>query len=309
MLKEWMLKFLDRDRLPAILVLCAVAIFLFSFFDITFSPLTITPRTSAPIFPLAGGAVLMCVGLFMLWRGVGVKGMSLTSPFSSDFDAAIPVLPVRFGAVEADVVFGKIEVEAARGSVVLPMSEFFDTDCLEDRKSATGAYVTANYASHIENIRGKLIEALSTLPTKSVAKSVDVVADSFGVGITIPVNLNATSSDILFFSSVSCQRRERSIYSLEEFIFQSIRSINEQCNKLRVQEITVPLLGAGHGGMTPRRSLIILLMAIASISACTHLRKIKIVIYKNDEGGSDISREEVELIVGAARWLQTHRRA
>jgi Domain of unknown function (DUF6430) len=297
---EAVVDFLKHPRAyNLILLLAGIATLLLSRFDVSTTPFQIARRGSVDIYTL-----LIAIGLFALFAlGVLLEFLSKKNRLaaSGSFSSGNESLPIFFGNLQVDVRFGKIEESTTSDAIALPVNEYFDSDCLKDPKSSTGAYFLGRFRDQFAQVEQVLQTALSDLKSQSIEKNVGEVAKSYGTGIAVPL---AFPGRLIFLISMSRQRPGRGIHCYEDFVFAGVRSLNELCHRYRVQSLDLPLLGSGHGGMIPRRALIALLLALASISGETHLRTVTIVIYKGDPKKPKIDEREVSFIVGSARWLQ-----
>jgi len=70
--------------------------------------------------------------------------------------------------------------------------------------------------------------------------------------------------------------------------------------KKRISKVYIPLIGSGHGGLTPELSLLCLLISAIELirrNTGNKLRDVNIVIYKKDNGDRDIPVERMKQIV------------
>jgi hypothetical protein len=84
---------------------------------------------------------------------------------------------------------------------------------------------------------------------------------------------------------------EPNIIAYSENVMLAFKGICKIMAKERLSKVYIPLIGGGHGGLTPELSLLCLLIStIEQIrrNAGNILREVNIVIYKKDNGDRDI---------------------
>ena len=79
----------------------------------------------------------------------------------------------------------------------------------------------------------------------------------------------------------------------------AFKGIHKIMTKKKISKVYMPLVGSGHGGLSPELSLLCLLIsAIEQIRRRGNkLRDVNIVIYKKDNGDRDISVKRMKRIV------------
>ena len=104
--------------------------------------------------------------------------------------------------------------------------------------------------------------------------------------------------------STTTQRAGQGLTASFTHLLNGIRELFQQLADQRLNEVAMPILGAGHGGIDPPRALTGLLLALAEASQYQRgkqRRKVKIVIYKksiNDpsEVSTALARQILQLM-------------
>jgi hypothetical protein len=224
------------------------------------------------------------------------------------------VLRTRLGDCEIRVAFGLLEAYRPSNDTVfvLPCNEYFDHSCMIDLKGALGAYVQSAFpgrALEFSNLVESHCRARLDAPQKR-RKNDSEEAESFGPGhaIVLPNVLNTGQTVALV--STTTQRAGEGLLARFSYLFDSLRELVSCLSETpRHKELTLPLLGAGHGGVSPSLALIGLLLALAESvrysAGAQRLKRITVVVYQRDahteaQVSREVARQALALIYSPA---------
>jgi hypothetical protein len=191
---------------------------------------------------------------------------------------------------EIRVVNGRLEEYSndPRTAVILPCNEYFDDKCVDDTKSALGAYVNLIFQDQVPQFVTLMIDECRKKfgPGSKEQKTDDEIAVSYGVArcllLTQPLGRNVTVALL----STTTQRAGQGLHSRISYLFEGMRDLLSRLGSTRINEIVMPVLGAGHGGVDPPLAFVGLLLALAEAAryaqGSQRLRKATIVVYKRD---------------------------
>jgi O-acetyl-ADP-ribose deacetylase (regulator of RNase III) len=253
--------------------------------------LTTHIRTS--VVPVAVGITLLVVaGLafgFTLWtkhttKGAGA-GLDLTRVKEKD-----GALWTTVGGCEIRVVEGLLQDFACESgtAIVLPCNEYFDDECAGDTKSSLGAYVNRAFEGRVDEFislvknecRGKLGPAIPQQKTENAR------AESYGVGRCLLLLNPLRRSAPVALVSTTTQRAGQGLATQISYLFAGMRELVTKLADARLNEVAMPVLGAGHGRVDAPLALVGLLLAVAEAArygqGSQRLRKVTIVVFKRD---------------------------
>jgi O-acetyl-ADP-ribose deacetylase (regulator of RNase III) len=191
---------------------------------------------------------------------------------------------------EIRVVNGRLEDYAkdSQAAVVLPCNEYFDDKCVDDTRSALGAYVNSTFEGQVPQFVSLMTdECRKRFGTGSKAqKTEDEEAVSYGVGrcmlLTQPLGRNVTVALL----STTTQRAGQGLHSRISYLFDGMRELVSRLGSARINEVVMPVLGSGHGGVDPPLAFVGLLGALAEAAryaqGSQRLKKVTIVVYRRD---------------------------
>jgi hypothetical protein len=199
------------------------------------------------------------------------------------------VVSARIGGCEIRVPDGRIESCSTSGdvAVVLPCNEYFDDECAGDRRSALGAYVGAIFPGRVSEFMSRVrSECEKTLGSPIERQKKDRErALSFGAGRAILI-LNPLDSTVpVALVSTTTQRAGTGLVAKSSFLFDGVCDLLTRLADVRINEVVMPVLGAGHGGMDAATAFVSLVLALAEAVRGTQgrpLRRVTIVNFKKD---------------------------
>ena len=211
------------------------------------------------------------------------------------------VYSTEVAGCEIRVAYGRLEEHAKdpNTAVVLPCNEYFDDRCVEDTRSALGAYVNAVFQGQVEQFVALMTgEAHRKFgPGSERQKGEGQVAISYGVArcmiLTAPLGRKTTVALL----STTTQRVGEGLHSRISYLFDGMRDLVSCLGSTRVNEVVMPVLGSGHGGVDPPLAFVGLLGAIAEAAryaqGSQRIRKVTIIVFKSDSR----SKPQVDSVV------------
>jgi hypothetical protein len=252
--------------------------------------LTTHPRTS--VVPIAVGIGLLVVaGLaftFTLWTKHTSKenaGLDLSKVKEKD-----GALLTTVSGCEIRVVEGLVQDFASESSpaVVLPCNEYFDDECAGDTKSSLGAYVNRAFEGRVDEFISLVKEECRSKlgPATPQQKTENRNAESYGVGRCILLLNPLRRSAPIALVSTTTQRSGQGLATQISYLFAGMRELVAKLADARLNEVVMPVLGAGHGRIDAPLALVGLLLAVAEAArygqGSQRLRKVTIVVFKRD---------------------------
>jgi len=211
------------------------------------------------------------------------------------------VVSATVGGCEIRVIAGRLEDYPAtnKTAIVLPCNEYFDDECAHDTRSALGAYVNKVFPGRVDAfvscVKSECMKRLGVGVEQQIKDGRRAL--SFGAGRAVLL-LDALGSDVpVGLLSTTTQRAGQGLTAKTSFLFDGICELVTRLVDERLNDVVMPVLGAGHGGMDPATALVSLLLAIAEAARYAPggrpLRKVTVVLFKKDEG----STQQVDPVV------------
>ena len=246
--------------------------------------------------------VLVVVGLFLLLvssLGFAFTLLSKTPTRPADSGGGLDLTRVKEGrgvlwttvsGCDIRVVTGRLENQAndATVAVALPCNEYFDDRCAGDTKSALGAYVNRVFDGQAEPFVSLMKDECRRKFGAGIAqqKTEDERAESFGAGRCLLLVRPLGRSVSLALVSTTTQRAGQGLAARISYLFDAMRELVARLADARLNEVTMPLLGAGHGGIAPPLALVGLLLAVAEAARYgqggQRLKRVTVVVFQRD---------------------------
>ena len=208
------------------------------------------------------------------------------------------VLNVRFGQIES------CDATDERCVVALPANEFFDDDCIYDKKSALGAYIQDAFPERISEIREFVAEQLRNSPSRKVEKLRGQLHDSFGIAKCVYLSGPIASNRKIIMVSVTKKRAGQRLQSEPHFIFEAVKAVIQVMSDHRLDELHLPLMGSGHGGLGKELALLYMVYAVLEIlhdPSKHELKSVNLLLLKRKgTGEAEIPKETVERVLALA---------
>lgn len=195
---------------------------------------------------------------------------------------------VSLGRMTIKVRLGRIE--DCDGSdntslIALPANEFFDDDCIDDSRSALGAFMQHHFKDKIPEIQALVLAALANEPTEEVTKKPGQTAPSYGVGKCVFLDHPLSTRLRIAMVSVTTQRADVGLRADAAYVFAAASSLLRVMANHRLTRLHLPVLGSGHGGLKAEVSLLCMLIAFGELqrTSALNLKEVTIVVFRSHE--------------------------
>ncbi|MSP02463.1 MAG: hypothetical protein EXR07_15640 [Acetobacteraceae bacterium] len=287
-----MLQVLSKLRFPVLVLLIGFVLIFFSFFGVVdikqykFEPID-------PIYMTAAIGVLFVIIsalLFCLSEDIiPVAGLRRSRRSGSGFAAQIgkTIVVLEFGRIE------DVKVNSSLDAILLPANEFFDDECIDDPRSSLGAFAIAKFTHKISDFKKLLQQEIQRRKSVSdgkklrsvlVSKTLEYPREkSYGIGTCLYFENPLNISHRLILVSVTTMRVGEGLRSDISYILDAVRNVDEFVKDRKIDNIVMPLFGAGHGALHPEMALLVLLLSLASTlrGGGAHPKSVKIIIFRN----------------------------
>ena len=222
------------------------------------------------------------------WRTIKINGFSFKKVSNDKYSMNINLS----GNHIINIIYGKInhfEGYDKKTLVILPANDKFDDECIEDTASVLGSFARSLYPNGNENFKNDIKKELQKRNK-----------ESFNIGDWISIDVKSSDSEFKIGIVAVTNKIDDDIIASSENVMLAFKGILKIMTVKRIQRVYIPLIGGGHGGLSPELSLLcILISAIEHIKRNTGniLREVNIVIYKKDCGERDIPVERMRRIV------------
>lgn len=225
---------------------------------------------------------------FQQWKIIKINGFYFKNVTNDKFSININL----GGNHIINIIYGKIndfQEYDKRTLVILPANDKFDDECIEDIGSVLGSFVRSLYPNGNENFKSDIRKELQKKNP-----------ESFVVGDWISIDAKSSISEFKIGIVAVTNKIDDDIIASSENVMLAFKGISRIMIKERIQKVYLPLMGSGHGGLSPELSLLCLLIsAIEQIrrNAGNILRDVNIVIYKRDNGEREVPAVRMKRIV------------
>ncbi|MGY1763839.1 nucleotide-binding protein [Geodermatophilus sp. SYSU D00779] len=210
----------------------------------------------------------------------------LSTPSSAaDAGDSSPQLSIRLHRALVHVEVGRIQdygSDRPDRVVALPANEYFDDECVTDERSSLGAFVRHHYGADVEDFVRQVRAELTGVPSQRVPRTERRIDDSYGIGQGIFLK-GPTPAHRVILVSATTERAGIGLRAEPHFLYAAIQGVIETMNANRLTSLSMPILGAGHGGMPVGVALLFNLLALRSVlreDIGRHVREVRIVIYE-----------------------------
>jgi O-acetyl-ADP-ribose deacetylase (regulator of RNase III) len=170
--------------------------------------------------------------------------------------------------------------------VALPANEYFDDECISDRNSSLGAFVQHYFAGHVNDFVRQVRTELAGVPTQRVPRTERRIDDSYGIGQAVFLSKLLPEYRLILVSATT-ERTGIGLRAEPHFLYAAIEGIVEALNENRMDSLTMPVMGSGHGGMPFPIAVLFNLLAVRSIIddyLGAHLDEVRIVVSERRAG-------------------------
>ena len=209
--------------LVAVLGFVLIIVSFFKIEDIT--KLQITPNASPIYATLSIGVLLILVSLVSYLLSEDSIELRWLNP--NKIEKRDNGYIVHLGKATLNTIYGRIENCDLDDSsaIALPANEFFDNECVSDKKSSLGAFIHSKFPNQIKEIQELLCEKAKAFSSSSVEKETGIFQDSYGIGTSIFLDKPLSSKHKIIITAVTSQRAGKGLKSEILYIFQSVREI------------------------------------------------------------------------------------
>jgi len=194
----------------------------------------------------------------------------------------------RVGASEISIVAGRIE-EHPMGPetvVALPCDEYFAGQCASDIRTALGVYFNRHCAekasAFADLVRQQCLARFGTGTRQQ--KTMEESGESHGPGRAVFVPDPSKNAAAIVLVSTTTQRAGQGLAARISYVFDGVQELFELLADRRINEVVMPVLGAGHGGIDPSLALAGLVLALAEAARYgpdrQRRKKITIVVFQ-----------------------------
>jgi hypothetical protein len=254
-----------------------------------------TSHPPSTVLPVVIGIVLLSLSSITF----GLTLLPRRSTNADDLSAGLDLTRVKesngvvwttVGGCEIRIVDGRIEdhAGAAGVAVALPCNEYFDDRCVGDMRSALGAYVNRAFEGQVAAFVSLMKDECRKKLGKGVEqqKTDDERAESFGAGRCVLLIKPLNRSAPVALVSTTTQRAGQGLAARISYLFDGMQELVTRLADARFNEVTMPVLGAGHGGIDPPLAFVGLLLAVAEAARYgqggQRLKRVTIVVFKSD---------------------------
>lgn len=284
-------------KIPILLIVAGLIFIAIAFVDfegLTKFKVKDTPNeTSWILFSIA--VLLIIIGL--AWAYFEIKGFQFEThnyEFKKVSNDKYSIIISQGTAHSINIIYGKINDFNGYNKntvVVLPANDKFDDQCVDDKNSVLGSFVNSLYPNGNVEFKESIKRELQKREN-----------ETFAIGNWIYMhNLKSKESEFnVGIVAVTHLKDDGNIVAHSENIMLAFKGIHKMMTQRRISSAFIPLIGSGHGGLTPELSLLCLLISIVEgfrKEDGHKLKNINIVIYKNDNGDKDIPTQRMKQIV------------
>ena len=201
------------------------------------------------------------------------------------------------------VSFGRLEsVPGGEGFVyLLPANEYFDDDCITDRASVLGAFVASRFPGKCDEFSKLVRQHRQKMRSFVAQRAANEYHDSYGVGSVLYLDRPLGSDTPVILAAVTRARAGEGIKAEPHYIFAALREAHRCMNEHKRTHVVLPLLGSGHGDISPELSLFVVAHALVGMSQ--DIRSAEVVVYRRDEQSrADVDLDVVKTILSAVDY-------
>jgi O-acetyl-ADP-ribose deacetylase (regulator of RNase III) len=192
----------------------------------------------------------------------------------------------QIGESSITVVLGRLEqsiTDPSQVLVVLPANEYFNDRCINDPRSALGAFVQTKFPGKTREFESLVHFALREKPSRT-----DLVGgktlEAYGLGTTVFMDRPLNETHRILLAAATTERQGEGLRGDVTALFTIVREANRVAKENRLSEVVLPMIGAGHGSICPDHALIVQLLAWSELIYSHPGQKlaVRIVIFRAD---------------------------
>jgi hypothetical protein len=251
--------------------------------DITKLQITYTPPVNILPLVVGIGFILLAIG----WSVAPSLFVPLTWTAMFRVRRCGEGLATSFAHAVVEIRFGRIQELTGRGHswlVALPANDYFDDQCIQDSRSSLGAFVNDKFPNEVHKVCG-LTQAQLAPPGQQGAHGAGP-ATRYDKGKTLYFEGPLGKDIRMAFVATTTVVQGEGIRCEAEDVFAAVKGVHRLMNEQRLDNVAIPLLGCGHGGLRPHVSLLCMLVAFAerlSAPSGHHIKSVRIVVFQRDK--------------------------
>jgi hypothetical protein len=185
-------------------------------------------------------------------------------------------LTLKAKNIEFTIKYDTIEnsIGANETAIVLPANTMLDDECINDKRSALGAFILTKLPDKKEVFTEEIKSIRNTFNNNSACEP----GSSFLLKNTYGLNHN------IILTCVTEKKHELGVHSSINNIIKSIESIYKISSENKISRIILPVLGGGHGGIDINISIQTMLLASLYFSKTYHAIKfVEIILLEKEK--------------------------
>jgi Domain of unknown function (DUF6430) len=277
---------LFKQRFHVILLVFGFLLVLAGLFTIKdFSKFDVAARNDVVRSSLAIGVVLIAIAVVLHL----IADESFGFPIRSKVKKTNRGYAITKGHTHIQVLFGRIEEFDCSSTdclVALPANEFFDDECIDDTRSALGAFIQRHFGVDANRIQRIVARQLSGRPSTKVEKEGGSYAESFGVGTCVFLDRPLAKPLHIAMLAVTTKRAGEGLRAEARHVLDCVAAAHRLLVDHRLSRLYIPVLGSGHGGLRGEVSLLCMLIGLSEAlqrPSGHHLQEVNIVVFQSSE--------------------------
>lgn len=244
-----------------------------------------------PLYPLfAVGLLLILASLSGAVASAYTNGLFDFLPRTKITTSASGVT-ARICDARLSVELDRIEdcaLEPSNTLIVLPANEFFDDACINDRRSSLGAFMLSHFPTGVPAIQLLVAQQLQGRTSTAVYREPRLQLNSFGVGTTVYLDQPLGTPLRLLLAAVTTHRSGEGLKADPATLFRVAQTAYSVARDHRLAVVCSPVMGAGHGSLSPDLALFSLLLAWSDILYRHPGDKlvVRVVVFRSDPPAS-----------------------
>ena len=282
-----MLDFLSKHKIQYIFGIAGIIFIFLSMFevqDITKLQVTFTTPIKHPPFQVGIIFIgLSIIGSISHLLTVPLSWTALSKVRSTDNGYITTIDHAKF-----EVCFGQIQnffKVSTQDLIVLPANDLFDDKCINDTRSALGAFINQFFSNKIHEIC-LLVREKIELMVPLVQANQSGQKPRYHIGTTVYLENPLNKEMRVAFLATTTVKENEGIQCEASDIFRAIKGLHQLMNQERLDTVIIPVIGSGHGGLKPALSFLCMLVSFAeclSNPSGHHIKHIRIVVFQKDK--------------------------
>jgi hypothetical protein len=280
---------LFKQRFHVILLVFGFLLVLAGLFTIKdLSKFDVTARNDVVLSGLIIGVILIATAVVLYL----IANESFGFPMLSKVKKTDRGYAITKGHTRIHVLFGRIEEFDCTSTdclVALPANEFFDDECINDTRSALGAFIQRHFGADVNRIQRLVARQLSERPSEKVEKEAGISAESFGVGTCVFLDRPLSKLLHIAMLAVTTKRAGEGLRAEARHVLDCVAAAHRLLVDRRLSRLYIPVLGSGHGGLKGEVSLLCMLIGLSEAlqrPSGHHLQEVNIVVFQSSEANA-----------------------